>query len=481
MPNIAPAPFTAAPPVSTYIGEGAQGQGRLPTDLAPAAAAADAVQPGQASFAGILQQQLIPALGARDALLPAADANNGLILQDFKMSGLNSLPLPTDKALKEAGLATLLARASTTTTLATHEITTESAGCMTGQHLTDELAQSIQPVQQAEGDMSIDETTSIAMQSTAPPVLQPRSSTALDRAQTDADTDAAQAPTELAALLAFFTPPVNTSVQAIDVPAERRAMAANAFDISGASLLPNPGSLTPANGTGFDPRTNLPQDAALPAAEIAAPATASTASTAATLATAAEPAATGSTSGINEAGFDTLLGAAQAQLSQQTHASTHPARSGSDPIRLETPVGARGWDQEVGDKLVWMSNRQEQRAELVLNPPQLGRVEVSLSLSGDQTNASFVAVNPAVREALESALPRLREMFAEAGLSLGNTQVGSDSSSSAFNPHADKGENRPDSMRYSATREPQDEGNIALLTGARAWSGQGRGLIDTFA
>lgn len=94
--------------------------------------------------------------------------------------------------------------------------------------------------------------------------------------------------------------------------------------------------------------------------------------------------------------------------------------------RLTQSVGAAGWSEEVGNRLVWMANRMEGKAELVLTPPQMGRIEVTLSVSGEQATASFVSGNAAVREALEAALPRLREVLAEAGVQLGQAQVGAE-------------------------------------------------------
>jgi flagellar hook-length control protein FliK len=48
---------------------------------------------------------------------------------------------------------------------------------------------------------------------------------------------------------------------------------------------------------------------------------------------------------------------------------------------------------------------------------------VSVTLSNDEVNVSFHATHPATREALESSLPRLRELLSDAGLSLGNASV----------------------------------------------------------
>lgn len=94
---------------------------------------------------------------------------------------------------------------------------------------------------------------------------------------------------------------------------------------------------------------------------------------------------------------------------------------------LQAPVGTAGWGDALGQKVVWMAGQQTQVAELHLNPPHLGPMEVRLSVSNDQVSALFVSHQPAVREAIEAAMPRLREMFADSGMTLGNATVGSDS------------------------------------------------------
>ena len=63
------------------------------------------------------------------------------------------------------------------------------------------------------------------------------------------------------------------------------------------------------------------------------------------------------------------------------------------------------------------------RAELSLNPPELGRVKLELEVVGDELSLRVSAANPAARELFEQALPRLRELLAGEGLQLGQTQV----------------------------------------------------------
>ena len=92
-------------------------------------------------------------------------------------------------------------------------------------------------------------------------------------------------------------------------------------------------------------------------------------------------------------------------------------------LRLEPRVGTGGWDNALGQRVLWMVSHQHQVAELNLNPPDLGPLQVVLSISSDQASAAFVSQNPEVRQALEAALPRLKEMMAESGINLGNATV----------------------------------------------------------
>lgn len=63
--------------------------------------------------------------------------------------------------------------------------------------------------------------------------------------------------------------------------------------------------------------------------------------------------------------------------------------------------------------------------ELRLDPPELGKVTVRISVVGEEARVVFAAAQGGARELLESTLPRLREMFEEAGLTLGEAAVDS--------------------------------------------------------
>jgi len=91
--------------------------------------------------------------------------------------------------------------------------------------------------------------------------------------------------------------------------------------------------------------------------------------------------------------------------------------------RIDVPVGQAQWGQAVGERLMFMVNDKIQAASIILNPPELGPIEVKLNLNHDQASVHFVSNHAAVREAIEEAFPRLREMFAQNGLQLADANV----------------------------------------------------------
>ena len=164
--------------------------------------------------------------------------------------------------------------------------------------------------------------------------------------------------------------------------------------------------------------------------------------------------------------------ASDAPISGATPLAHNAAAAGTpSSTRIDTPVGNRGWDSEFAQKVVLLANRHEGRAELTLTPPQLGKVEITISVNGDQSSATFVSASPAAREALEQALPRLREMMAEAGISLGQASVSAESAQRGQDEAPTAGRDG----RGSGAEAPR-----AAETAAQ-WVRRSNGLIDTFA
>lgn len=82
---------------------------------------------------------------------------------------------------------------------------------------------------------------------------------------------------------------------------------------------------------------------------------------------------------------------------------------------------------QLAEKVRWMVNSRNQSAEIRLDPPDLGGVNIRVNMNGDSAQVSFNVQSNAAKEALDQALPRLREMLQEQGIELGQSNVQQDS------------------------------------------------------
>jgi flagellar hook-length control protein FliK len=145
------------------------------------------------------------------------------------------------------------------------------------------------------------------------------------------------------------------------------------------------------------------------------------------------------------------------------------------PIPLPaTPVQQPGFDQAVGQRLLVMLQHGQQDARIRVHPENLGSVDIQLKLDGDEARVFMASPHAAVRDALESALPRLRDFFNEAGLSLAHFDVGANDSQAANQFRRDSGtgsgfEGLPGPEGVDGGFEEPGMARIAL------------GLVDTFA
>ena len=148
--------------------------------------------------------------------------------------------------------------------------------------------------------------------------------------------------------------------------------------------------------------------------------------------------------------------------------------------RIAARVGTPGWDNQVAQKIVWMVAGKEQSATLTLNPPDMGPMQVVLSVTNDQASVTFSAAQPEVRQALQDAMPKLREMMGESGIALGDASV---HDGSAGQQQQGRGEaQRPAGLAGSAGHASGSAAEAEARVAARpVRGGQLPGLVDTFA
>jgi flagellar hook-length control protein FliK len=144
--------------------------------------------------------------------------------------------------------------------------------------------------------------------------------------------------------------------------------------------------------------------------------------------------------------------------------SAPPAPNAMVPV----PLGQPGWGQAFGNQVVWAMNQGAPSAQLHLSPPELGPMSVRISMEQDQASLAFSSPHPVVREAIEAALPRLRDLLGSQGITLADVNV---------SPHAFAEQRQPQGSAGHAARAPDAEGLAEPLTATRLATG----LVDAYA
>lgn len=159
-----------------------------------------------------------------------------------------------------------------------------------------------------------------------------------------------------------------------------------------------------------------------------------------------------------------------AQVPQVAEANKLPGSSNL----IEAYPGKPGWDMAISQKVVWMVGAAEQSATLTLNPPELGPLQVVISVNNEKADTTFISENPDVRKALEDGIPALRDLMSEAGVQLGQANVSTGRQQEAFH-QAQKEHNI---VHSPSGADSQDGGKRQA---GRVITRVQNGLVDTFA
>lgn len=162
--------------------------------------------------------------------------------------------------------------------------------------------------------------------------------------------------------------------------------------------------------------------------------------------------------------------AAMATAENRNHAAATPAE-------VRTHLQSPSWGQDFGNKVVWMAKNDQQSAQININPPQLGPVQITLQINGDQATAIFASPHTEVRQAIEGSLAQLRDMLATAGINLGQADVGANMARHNDNTYfqSANGNRAPDETAILPDIGRPTDGAPSVL------AQRGRGLVDLFA
>lgn len=130
--------------------------------------------------------------------------------------------------------------------------------------------------------------------------------------------------------------------------------------------------------------------------------------------------------------------------------------------------------QERVSSMLSISNKE---AEIRLDPPEMGSMQIRIRSDAEQAQINFVVQNQQAKEALEQSMPRLREMLAEQGIDLGESSISYGQSSGDENE-----QNAEHSQEQMANKNTEQDKNDELV-GANSQSSrqQTSSSIDYYA
>ncbi|KYN83671.1 hypothetical protein ATY35_18610 [Vibrio cidicii] len=79
--------------------------------------------------------------------------------------------------------------------------------------------------------------------------------------------------------------------------------------------------------------------------------------------------------------------------------------------------------EQVAEKVQMMMSKNLKNLDIRLDPPELGRMQIRMTMNNDLAHVHFTVSNPQAREMIEQTLPRLREMLAQQGMQLADSSV----------------------------------------------------------
>jgi flagellar hook-length control protein FliK len=104
-------------------------------------------------------------------------------------------------------------------------------------------------------------------------------------------------------------------------------------------------------------------------------------------------------------------------------AATSAAASSTHHPQQPLDTRADRWQDALASRIQWLVDHDVGEARIKLNPPELGALDVRVSLLDDKTFVQMTAHAATARDELVQSLPRLRELLTAGGLDLGGATV----------------------------------------------------------
>ncbi|XUT72053.1 flagellar hook-length control protein FliK [Vibrio harveyi] len=129
--------------------------------------------------------------------------------------------------------------------------------------------------------------------------------------------------------------------------------------------------------------------------------------------------------------------AGQQGVTAQQQARVDAAQQAQLPLQLTKELA----NDQVAEKVQMMMSKNLKNLDIRLDPPELGRMQIRMTMNNDLANVHFTVANPQARDLIEQTMPRLREMLAQQGMQLADSSVQQQSSGQQQSGYANAEQN----------------------------------------
>ncbi|PSW11155.1 hypothetical protein C9J01_16985 [Photobacterium rosenbergii] len=195
-----------------------------------------------------------------------------------------------------------------------------------------------------------------------------------------------------------------------------------------------------------------------------------------------------SLSAVADDGQGTSLGETQG-----AHAALRTATAGTMVAEGDKPGSAQPplllTKEQAGDQLAdrvqMMMSKNLKHVDIRLDPPELGKMQIKLSMNNDQASVQITVANQQSRDLVEQAMPRLRELLHQQGLQLAQSSVQQDSSRQFAGGSQQQTNGQPGSQSQHGGQgaNPHDHanGSVAPSHTADLWMTAPKDGVDYYA
>lgn len=187
---------------------------------------------------------------------------------------------------------------------------------------------------------------------------------------------------------------------------------------------------------------------------------------------------------ISQGGLDELTGDHKADdAAGRTHqGQSAPLLAANKAENTASAPAIQLHKDQAGDKLAdqvqMMMAKNLKQIDIRLDPPELGKLHIKLSLNQDQASVHFTVANSQTRDLVEQAMPRLRELLGQQGVQLAQGSVQQDSAGQNGGQFHQQEQSSGNGMMTAGGTDPGQgsDGDVTEL-----WMSQKKDGVDYYA